>query len=82
MPSFRRLSGADVIRILEGFGFAVVSQRDSHVKLRRVLADGRQQTLHVPNHRELDTGTCRAIFRQVSAFISEGELALHFYTDR
>jgi predicted RNA binding protein YcfA (HicA-like mRNA interferase family) len=78
LPSFRRLSGADVIRILRGFGFEVISQRGSHAKVRRVIADGTQQTLHVPMHRELDTGTCRAIFRQACAFIPESELAPHF----
>jgi len=63
LPRFRRLSGHDVIRILETFGFAVVSQRGSHVKLRRTLPNGERQTLHVPNHDALDTGTSRAIFR-------------------
>ncbi len=79
MPRFRRLSGSDVIKILEGFGFAVISQRGSHVKLRRSLPDGSRQTLHVPNHRELDTGTARAILRQSAEFIPEGELARYFY---
>ena len=55
----------------------IASQRGSHVKLRRVLADGIKQTLHVPKHPEVDTGTCRAIFRQASAFVVAGELAPH-----
>jgi len=79
LPRFRRLSGADVIKILQGFEFAVISQRGSHVKLRRSRPDGARQTLHVPNHRELDTGTARAIFRQATEFIPESELARHFY---
>lgn len=36
MPKLRRLSGAEVIKILAHFGFAVASQRGSHVKLQRV----------------------------------------------
>lgn len=36
----RTLSGDQVIRILGQFGFRDVEQRGSHVKLRRVLADG------------------------------------------
>lgn len=58
-----------------------MSQRGSHVKLRRILSDGHPQTLHVPMHRELDTGTARTIYRQALKFIPESELAPHFYTD-
>ena len=35
MPKLRRLSGPEVIHILEGFGFSVHAQAGSHVKLRR-----------------------------------------------
>jgi predicted RNA binding protein YcfA (HicA-like mRNA interferase family) len=69
MPSLRRLSGAEIVAILVRFGFMVHSQRGSHVKLRRVLLDSTTQTLTVPAHLELDTGTCRAILRQASRFI-------------
>jgi len=79
MPKLRRLSGSDVISILGQFGFAVITQRGSHVKLRRVRADGSKETLTVPNHRELDTGTTRAILRQASRFIPEAQLRAHFY---
>lgn len=82
MPrKLRRLSGPEVIAILERFGFEVVSQRGSHIKLRRTLPDGQRQTLHLPNHRELDSGTCRAIFRQASEHIAEAELATHFFSE-
>ena len=81
MPKLRRLSGAEVISILQNFGFAVQAQRGSHVKLSRRSAAGEKQTLTVPKHRELDAGTCRAILRQASRFISEAELRPHFYTD-
>jgi hypothetical protein len=30
--------------------------------------------------RELDTGTCRAIFRQASRFVAEKDLRPHFYS--
>ena len=73
MPKLKRLSGLEVIDILCKFGFTVHSQKGSHVKLRRVGIDG-NETLTIPNHRELDTGTCKAIFRQASQYISEAEL--------
>jgi len=46
-----------VIRILEReFGFFIVSQKGSHVKLRRKVA-GRTITTIVPLHKELAHGT-------------------------
>lgn len=81
MPKLRRLSGAEVIRILELFGFVVHAQRGSHVKLRRIGPAGEKQTLTVPRHPELDTGTLRAIFRQASQYIAESELRPYFYSD-
>ncbi len=75
MPRLRRLSGDKVIAILGRLGFAVHSQRGSHIKLRRVTSDGERQTLTVPRHRELDTGTCRAIVRQASRYVSAEDLA-------
>jgi predicted RNA binding protein YcfA (HicA-like mRNA interferase family) len=81
MPKLKRLSGAEVVSILETFGFYVKSQKGSHIKLRREI-DENQQTLTVPNHRELSTGTCRAIFNQASAYIPEDELSEYFYTEQ
>ena len=81
MPRLRRLSGPEVVVIFQGFGFAVVSQRGSHVKLRRLGPTGERQNLVVPNHRELDTGTCRAILRQASRYIAIDQLAPHFFAE-
>jgi predicted RNA binding protein YcfA (HicA-like mRNA interferase family) len=81
VPKLKRLSGKDVIAILGRFGFVVVSQRGSHVKLARVLSSGERQILTVPNHSELDTGTCRALFRQAGRYVLEQELRPHFYSE-
>ena len=80
MPKLRRLSGQQVISIFQSFGFEVVSRRGSHVKLRRVQL-GIRQTLTVPDHPELDTGTLRAILRHATAYIPDAELAPHFITE-
>ena len=69
------------MRILQTFGFEVHAQRGSHTKLRRTLADGTAQTLTIPMHRELDTGTCRAILRQASRYVPEEALRPSFYAD-
>lgn len=70
-----------MVTIFERFGFEVVSQRGSHIKLRRVVAGGERQTLVVPNHRELDTGTCRAVLRQAERYIPLVELEPLFFAE-
>ena len=67
-PRLPGLSGAEAVRALERAGFATVSQRGSHRKLRH--PDG--QVVIVPMHRELASGTLASILRQ--AGISPGEL--------
>ena len=79
MPKLKVLSGRGVIKILSKFGFEVVSQKGSHMKLRRVLPNGTKQTLTVPLHEELDKGTLKAIFKQASRYIPEEELKQYFY---
>lgn len=78
MPKLKKLSGKEVISILNLFGFEVINQRGSHVKLRRTK-DNFKQTLLIPDHKEIDTGTLRAIVRQAGKYISIEELQKHFY---
>ncbi|HEV3109282.1 MAG TPA: type II toxin-antitoxin system HicA family toxin [Candidatus Binataceae bacterium] len=80
MPKLKCLSGADITNILGQFGFVSIGQRGSHVKLRRVLPDGSRQTLTIPMHRELDTGTLGVIFRQASQYVPADDLRPHFYS--
>jgi len=79
MPKLKVLNGGEVIKIFSRFGFKIVSQRGSHVKLRRVLSDGTKQTLTIPLHEELDRGTLRAIYRQALRYIPEEKLKSYFY---
>jgi predicted RNA binding protein YcfA (HicA-like mRNA interferase family) len=81
MPKLKRLSGSEVVRIFQQFGFHVLTQKGSHIKLRRINAAGGKETLTIPNHREVDTGTCHAIFRQGARYILVEELRPHFYFD-
>jgi hypothetical protein len=37
--------------------------------------------LTVPNHRELDTGTCHGIFRQATRYIAPDDLRPHFFVE-
>lgn len=80
MPKPRRLSGVDIVRIFEQFGFAVESQRGSHMKLAR-FEHNDKQVLIITNHKELKTGAVVGIFRQAARYIPESELHNHFYSD-
>lgn len=62
------VSGAQCVRALEKAGFTVYRQRSSHIIL--VRAAPKAQTI-VPNHRELDRGTLRAIIRQAGLSVDE-----------
>ncbi|MEK7536849.1 MAG: type II toxin-antitoxin system HicA family toxin [Patescibacteria group bacterium] len=78
MPKLKVLSCKDIIKVLESFDFEVISQKGSHVKLRRVIKRIKQ-TLTIPDHKELDKGTIRAIFNQASKYISPEKLKEFFY---
>ena len=80
MPKLRTLSGRDLLGIFGQFGFRQISQRGSHVKLRRETPNGRQN-LTIVLHREVDKGTLLAIFRQALRYIPESELSEHFFVD-
>lgn len=80
MPKIKVLSGDDVINILEYFGFFVIHQRGSHVKLQRNLHNvGIKQTLTIPRHKELDRGTLKAIYQQALRYIPENQLFGYFF---
>ena len=59
-------SGQHVIRVLiREFGFVIVSQKGSHVKLKSHGSDGTIVTI-VPLHRELARGTLHGILELAS----------------
>ena len=80
MPKLKRLTASETVSIFQQFGFSILSQRGSHIKLRRVSKAGEKETLTIPNHRQLDTGTCHAIFRQACRYISADDLRPFFYS--
>ncbi len=69
MTGLPRVSGPDLVRALQKAGFTVRRQHGSHIIMRR---DAPFAQTVVPNHRQIDRGTLRAILRQVG--ISADEL--------
>ncbi len=62
------ISGAECVKALEKIGFFVDRQRGSHIMLVR---EAPRATVSVPDHKELDRGTLRAIIRQVGLSVDE-----------
>ena len=81
MPRLKRLAARDIVRLLRGFGFEVISIRGSHAKLVRIRPSGRREILIVPMHRELTAGTVHAIYRQASRFVPVDALRPGFFTE-
>ncbi|MEW6701175.1 MAG: type II toxin-antitoxin system HicA family toxin [Bacteroidota bacterium] len=68
MSSLPRISGQECVKAISKLGFTLRRQHGSHMILRR---DEPFTQLVVPDHKELDRGTLRAIIRQASISVDE-----------
>ncbi len=68
MSGLPRISGQDCVKALGKIGFYLKRQHGSHMILRR---DNPFAQVVVPDHKELDRGTLRAIIRQAELGVSE-----------
>lgn len=64
------VSGSDVIRVLEKFGYVAVRQKGSHVRLRNER-DSRRLPVTVPLHNEVAFGTLKQILRDSKITVEE-----------
>jgi len=78
MPKLRVFSGKKLVSIFESFGFVVMSQKGSHIKMSRF--SGALQTVVIPNHTSIARGTLKAIYAQALLLIPEKELKRFFYS--
>jgi predicted RNA binding protein YcfA (HicA-like mRNA interferase family) len=62
------ISGSDCVKALNKIGFVVYRQRGSQTTMVRETPPS--QTT-IPNHKELDRGTRRAIIRQVGLTVDQ-----------
>lgn len=67
MAALPVISGREAVRAFEKIGFKLHHQRGSHIILYH--ANGRH--LSVPDHRELDRGTLRALIRGAGITVEE-----------
>ncbi len=68
MSGLPRISGRECAKALSKAGFYMKRQEGSHMILRRDNPFGQ---VVVPDHKELDRGTLRAIIRQAGLSIDE-----------
>ena len=63
----RDFSGADLVSVLQGFGYRKDRQRGSHVILKYTQPATGIRTVTVPLHDQTRTGTLQAIAEQCGA---------------
>lgn len=68
MASLPVLSGQEVVRIFESFGWSVTRQRSSHIIMTK---PGEAATLSIPNHKEVARGTLRSLIRSANLTADE-----------
>ncbi len=68
MSGLPRISGRECVKALQKVGFYLKRQEGSHMILRRDNPFGQ---VVVPDHKELDRGTLRAIIRQSGLSVDE-----------
>ena len=68
MASLPAISGKEVVRIFESFGWSVARQRGSHIIM---IKEGEIITLSIPNHKEVAKGTLRSLIRSANLTVDE-----------
>ena len=68
----RDVDASDLINLLTRYGYTVVRQTGSHIRLSKKLADG-VHAITIPNHKPLKIGTLQNIVKDVC---SAGKLAV------
>jgi predicted RNA binding protein YcfA (HicA-like mRNA interferase family) len=82
MPKLRRLTGNEVIKILESFGFSVIRIRGSHHRLMRVTPQGKQYlTVAVHGNKSVPLPTLSSIYKQASKYLPKEALDEFFFAD-
>lgn len=67
-PALRPLSGQEVVKLFESFGWSRARRRGSHVVLTK---EGEMATLSVPLHKEVAKGTLRSLIRSAGLTVDE-----------
>ena len=66
----RDLSGHELAKLLRRYGYEVIRQTGSHIRLKSNLR-GADQQVTVPNHKTLKLGTLNAIISAVAKYLEK-----------
>ena len=64
----RDLGGEDLIRLLSRYGYRILRQTGSHIRLSSTLK-GQEHHLTIPKHKPLRVGTLSRILKEVAAYL-------------
>ena len=67
------LSGREVVRVFEHFGWQVARQASSHIVMTK---PGEVVTLSVPDHKEVARGTLRSLIRNANLTVDQFNAAV------
>lgn len=73
MPKLKVLSGIQVCKLLERYGFKEVRRKGSHIVMQKRTGNS-TITVPIPNHKELKKGTLKSIIRQSGVSKEEFEI--------
>jgi len=68
MASLPVLSGREVVKAFESFGWSVARQSSSHIIMTK---QGETVTLSIPDHKEVAKGTLRSLIRAANLTADE-----------
>ena len=68
MPPLPKLSGKEMVRIFQGFGWTVARQKGSHIIM---VKENHIATLSIPDHKEVAKGTLRGLIRSSGLTVEE-----------
>lgn len=64
----RDIGGVQLANMLQKYGYTIIRQRGSHIRLRS-QCKGPEQSLTIPAHSQLKLGTLNQILRAVSEYV-------------
>ena len=62
----RDVDASALIKLLERYGYKVIRQTGSHVRLCKAFGDNEQHSITVPNHQPIKIGTLGSIVKDVA----------------
>lgn len=68
MATLPVISGSELVRVFQKFGWNVARQSGSHIIM---IKEGEIASLSIPNHREVAKGTLRSLIRSANLTVDE-----------